>query len=175
VNYLGPFVLTKLLVPMLQRGAPSRVVNVTSWFERFGRLDVANLALRRRYNGDRAYMQSKLAILLFTKTLATRLAGLGITANCVDPGLVATDLLRARWWWRTRALAPLWRAIFLTPEEGAQAAVFAACSPTLEGVSGVCVDRRGRIMTTSSLSRNEALGEALWEATEAMVNVESAA
>jgi NAD(P)-dependent dehydrogenase (short-subunit alcohol dehydrogenase family) len=169
VNYLGPFVLTKLLLPLLQRGAPARVINVTSWFERFGRLDLADLELTRRYSGDRAYMQSKIAIVLFTNTLAKRLSAMRITANCVDPGLVATDLLRARWWWRTPLLAPLWRLIFLTPEQGAQAALFAASSPSLESVTGVCIDRQGRTMTTSTPSRNEALGEALWHATEAMV------
>src|SRR3712207_2438863 len=145
VNHLGPFLLTNLLLPLLRAGAPSRVVNVTSWFERFGRIDFDDLhARRRRYGPLRAYYQSKLANALFTYELAERLAGTGVTANCVDPGLVATDLLRDRVWWSPRPLRPLWRAVLRSPADAARAAVHAAVAPELAHVSGRCFAARAR-------------------------------
>ena len=97
VNHLGPFLLTNLLLPQLRGGAPSRIVNVTSWFERFGRIEFDDICgTEGRYGPLRAYYQSKLANALFTYELADRLADTGITVNCVDPGLAATDLLRDR-------------------------------------------------------------------------------
>ena len=93
VNHLAPFLLTRELLPALRRGAPdrgSRVVTVVSMFERFGRIAFDDLQGARRWIGPFAYTQSKLANVLFTYELAERLAGTGITANCVDPGLVAS-------------------------------------------------------------------------------------
>ena len=95
VNHLAPFLLTALLLPGLSRGAPSRIVNVASVFAHFGRMELEDLMFeRRRYTSTRAYNQSKLANMMYTSELAARLEGSAITANCVSPGLVATDLLR---------------------------------------------------------------------------------
>jgi NAD(P)-dependent dehydrogenase (short-subunit alcohol dehydrogenase family) len=162
VNHLAPFLLTQSLLPALRAGAPSRVVNVSSELERWGRIDFGDLQGERRYNGTRAYLQSKLANVLFTYALAERLAGTGVTANCVYPGLAATDLLRDRWWWRAPWLRPLWRVLFLTPDEGAQAAVWAATAPEISDVSGACFARSRRRIRTSRRSRDAALAAQLW-------------
>jgi len=162
VNHLAPFLLTGLLLPSLRRGAPSRVVTVTSEFERFGRIRFDDLQGARRYWGTLAYTQSKLANVLFTYGLAARLEGTGVTANCVYPGLVATDLLRDRAWWSPRWLRPLWATIFLSPEQGARASLYAASSPQVEGASGRCYDRRGRSVRTSRRSYDVAARERLW-------------
>jgi len=166
VNHLAPFLLTNLLLPALRRGASSgrstRVVTVTSEFERFGRIAFDDLQGARRYWGTLAYTQSKLANVLFTYELARRLDGTGVTANCVYPGLVATDLLRDRPWWSPRWLRPLWTALFLSPEEGAHASVHAASAPELDGVTGRCFDRRGRTVRTSRRSYDAAARERLW-------------
>ena len=132
VNHLGPFLLTRLLEPMLRAGAPSRVVVVTSIFERMGRIHFQDLQLERGYNAIRAYTQSKLANILFTYALAERLKGAGVTVNCVHPGLVATDLMRdlPRW------VRAIYEPFLSTPERAAAAIVRLASAPELSTVTG---------------------------------------
>lgn len=164
VNHLGPFLLTNLLLPQLRAGAPSRVVNVTSWFERFGRIAFDDIrGSQRRYGPLRAYYQSKLANALFTYELADRVAGTGITVNSVDPGLAATDLLRDRMWWSPRWLQTVWRTLLLTPDRGARAAIHAASAPELERVSGLCFGTGGRSKRTSRGSHDLGVRKRLWE------------
>lgn len=173
VNHLGPFLLTNALLPLLRRGAgegggDARVVTVTSEFERFGRIAFDDLQGARRYVGLLAYTQSKLANVLFTYELAARLAGTGVTANCVYPGLVATDLMRDRLWWSPRWLRALWGRVLLSPEEGARASVYAASAPALAGVTGKCFDRRGRAVRTSRRSYDVTAQKRLWRASEVL-------
>ena len=169
VNHLAPFLLTRLLLPALHRGGArgraARVVTVASLFERFGRIRIDDLQGARRYSGLAAYAQSKLANVLFTRALATRLDG-AVTATCADPGLAATDLLRDHLYYRIGVLRGLWQRFLLTPESGARAAVIAGTSPALEGVSGECISRRGRVIRTSRRSRDRALAERLWTMSE---------
>ena len=175
VNHLGPFLLTNLLLPLLRAGAPARIVNVTSWFERFGRIDVDDLhAERKRYSALAAYYQSKLANALFTYELADRLAGSGVTANCVDPGLVATDLLRDRGWWSPRWLQPVWRMFLLSPDRGARAAIHAAAAPELAGVTGRCFATGGQAKRTSLRSRDLTMRKRLWDASAALTGLDDA-
>ncbi|MDB4882485.1 MAG: short-chain dehydrogenase/reductase [Gemmatimonadetes bacterium] len=174
VNHLAPFLLTHELLPLLRRGAAeggARVVAVTSMFERFGRIAFDDPQGERRWVGPLAYAQSKLANVLFTNELAARLAGSGITANCVDPGLVATDLMREHVLFRPRWLQAVWSRVLSTPERGARAAIHAASAPELATVSGRCLDRRGRMIRTSRQSRNPATRERLWELSERLTGV----
>jgi retinol dehydrogenase 12 len=170
VNVLAPFVLTQELLPALRRGAPSRVVNVTSLFARLASIDFDDLEGARRYSGDRAYLQSKLALVLLTQRFAERVRGTGVTPLCVDPGLAVTDLLRERWWWRARWLRPLWNRLFLTPEEAARGTVMAVASPALADAGGRWVDRRGRDVHLRSRWRDPAIAERLWRACEHLTN-----
>jgi NAD(P)-dependent dehydrogenase (short-subunit alcohol dehydrogenase family) len=172
VNHLAPFLLTSLLLPALRRGAAdggARVVTVSSVFERLGRIDFDDLQGERRWIGLRAYTQSKLANVLFTYELAARLAGTGVTASCVYPGLVATDLMRDHAWWSPRWLRALWGRVLLAPEAGARASVYAAAAPELAGITGQCFDGRGRRIRTSRRSRDAAARERLWRASEELI------
>jgi NAD(P)-dependent dehydrogenase (short-subunit alcohol dehydrogenase family) len=166
VNHLAPFLLTHELLPMLRRGAVekgARIVTVISMFERFGRIAFHDLQGERSWIGPLAYTQSKLANVLFTYELASRLGGTGITANCVDPGLVATDLMREHVLFRPRWLKAVWGRVLSTPERGARTAIYAASAPELQMVTAQCFDRRGRPMRTSRQSHNVATRERLWK------------
>jgi NAD(P)-dependent dehydrogenase (short-subunit alcohol dehydrogenase family) len=175
VNHLAPFLLTRELLPVLRLGAReggARVVSVASMFERFGRIAFDDVQGRRLWIGPLTYAQSKLANVLFTYELAARLAGSGITANCVDPGLVATDLMREHVLFRPRWLKAVWGRVLSTPEKGARAAVYAASAPELATVTGKCFDRYGHTIRTSFQSRNPTTRERLWALSEQLTGVQ---
>src|SRR5215210_5786673 len=92
VNHLAYFLLTNLLLDVLKDSAPSRIVNVASGEQRNATIDFDELQGEKGYKGAKAYSQSKLANVLFTYELARRLEGTGITANCLHPGVVGTNL-----------------------------------------------------------------------------------
>lgn len=163
VNHLAPFLLTGLLAAPLERGAPSRVVNVASVFAHFARLALDDLQFeRRRYDATRAYNQSKLATVMVTLELAERLAGTGVTANCVFPGLVATDLLREHWWFAASWLRPLWRRLLASPRQAASRVVQVATSPALAAVSGRCFAGSARPAAIPRAARDREVRRRLW-------------
>lgn len=143
-NHLGHFLLTEQLLPALRKGAPSRVVNVSSCFHdrangREGRIDFDDLHFERRpYDGWTAYAQSKLANVLHAKELARRLAGEGVTAASVHPGWVRTNLIRHSMpVWAQNLLSPLLRLVgLIEPWEGAQSTLYALLAPEVEAASG---------------------------------------
>src|ERR1700690_386777 len=91
LNQLGYFLFTALLLDLLKASAPARIVNVASEAETMGELNFGDLMGEKRYGGLRAYGVSKRANIIFTYELAQRLAGTGVTANCVHPGGVRTN------------------------------------------------------------------------------------
>ncbi|MFM8559120.1 MAG: SDR family oxidoreductase [bacterium] len=140
-NHLGHFLLTELLLPALQRGAPARVVNLSSCYHdqaqgREGRLHFDDLHFENRpYDGWSAYAQSKLANLLHARHLARRVADSGVTAVSVHPGWVRTQLIRHSLpvWAQDTLLKPLLRmGGMLEPWEGAQTTLYAVLSPEVE-------------------------------------------
>jgi len=127
--------LTKLLLDVLKASAPSRIVNVASGDHSNGTIDFDNLQGEKEYKGPKAYSQSKLATVLFTYELARRLEGTGVTANCLHPGVVGTNLgsgVSGVFGFMVRALTPLMKS----PEKGAETSVYLASSPEVEGLSG---------------------------------------
>lgn len=94
VNHMGHFLLTNLLLDLIQKSAPSRIVNVSSLAHTRGEIKVADLNSEQSYDSGKAYSQSKLANVLFTRELAKRLAGTHVTVNALHPGVVHTELGR---------------------------------------------------------------------------------
>jgi retinol dehydrogenase 12 len=131
VNHLAPFLLTHLLLDRLRASAPARIVTVSSDAHRHGGFRRDDLQMARRYRGLRQYANTKLYNLLFTRELARRLEGSGVTANAMHPGPVATELVFGGF--GPLRLARRW---LRTPEHGARTVVFLAASPEVEGVSG---------------------------------------
>lgn len=139
VNHIGHFLLTRLLLERLKRSAPARIINLTStlhWIAMSG-LDFDDLQAERSYDGLLAYARSKLANIHFTRELARRLDGSGITVNSLCPGLVATDYAGAVGTTGFIHLAAqIARPFSLTTAAGAHSPVYLASSPDVECVSG---------------------------------------
>ncbi|MFL5894902.1 MAG: SDR family NAD(P)-dependent oxidoreductase, partial [Thermoleophilaceae bacterium] len=129
VNYLAGFALTLRLLPLLRRSAPARVVNVASLGQ--APIDFGDVMLERRYDGSRAYAQSKLAQIMFGIELAERVAGGGITVNSLHPGTYMPTKI---------VLEQVGRSVD-SLESGVEATLRLATSPELEGVTGRFFDR----------------------------------
>jgi NAD(P)-dependent dehydrogenase (short-subunit alcohol dehydrogenase family) len=166
VNYLAMFQLTLRLLPLLLAGAPARIVNVSSDTHRIARLDLDDLELRRRYGMLRAYGRSKLAIVLFTRELARRLAGSGVSCNAVDPGPVCSNIGSDNPGLAYRLVGPLIRALFPSPERAARLAIELVASPALDGRS--CEYWRLGKPRRPSVAGESALAPRLWERSEAL-------
>jgi len=167
VNHMAPFLLTMELRNLLEASAPARVVTVASDAHRGARLDLEDPAAERGYNGWKAYCHSKLANILFTRELARRLEGTGVTANCLHPGVVATGFA-ARGPWFLRAFFAVARLFLLSPEKGARTIVYLASSAEVEGVSGGYFERC-RASTPSNEALDDAASERLWGASEELI------
>ena len=172
VNHLAPFLLTNLLLDKLMKPGPARVVNVASRAHRNQELDFDDLMSEHDYRVMRTYGRSKLANILFTRTLANRLAGSNVTANSLHPGLVATGI------GQTNALARLgWKLIVLlrggiSLEEGAKTSVYLATSPEVAGLSsGYYVKCRPAQLQTRSEAVSDAVGERLWKVSAELVGL----
>ncbi len=161
VNHLAPFLLTNLLLDVLKASAPARIINVTSSGERSGTINFDDLQGEGRYRGFRAYNQSKLAMVLFTYELARRLEGTGVTANCVHPGVVVTNLGRGTSG-SFGLLLGLMRPFFSSPEKGAETSIYLASSPEVEGVSGKYFAKKAEARS-SERSYDEATARRLWQ------------
>jgi NAD(P)-dependent dehydrogenase (short-subunit alcohol dehydrogenase family) len=158
INHLGYFLVTNLLLDLLRKSAPSRIVNVASAAHKFGKLDINGWATGRDYSAFGAYANSKLANVLFTYELARRIKGTGVTANCLHPGAVGTNLFRGL----PKFLQTLIRLVTIGTERGARTSIYLASSDDVEGVTGKYF-ARSRQQESSEASRNEEAARALWQ------------
>ena len=166
VNLVAPFLLTALLLGLLRTSAPSRVVNVSSESHRDARIDLDDLQfVRRRYGMLRAYGQSKLGLNLFTVELARRLAGTGVTANALHPGVVATSIVDDNPLMRLGSR--LVRPFMLSPRDGARTTIHLASSPDAAGVSGAYFIR-SRGARQDPAADDPDLAARLWSALETL-------
>jgi len=164
-NHLGPFLLTRLLLDRID--SPGRIINVASRVHYRGTLDLDRVAnAKARFNPMAAYAQSKLANVLHAFALARRLAGTQVTANCLHPGVVATNLL-PRW---LRAIKPLLSPALLDVERGAKTTLYLALSPDMAGTSGRYFDEHQIAQPASAAADSVLLQEALWAVSERWVN-----
>ncbi|KAM9477882.1 retinol dehydrogenase 12 [Clarias gariepinus] len=134
VNHLGHFLLTYLLIGVLKRSAPSRIIVVSSLAHYFGWIRFHDLHSQGSYNSGLAYCQSKLANVLFTKELARKLAELNVTVNSVHPGTVRSDLVRHST--VMSLMFALFSTFLKTAQEGAQTSIYCAVAEELHSVTG---------------------------------------
>ena len=164
VNHLGPFLFTNQMLPQLRAATDARIVTLTSQFARVGRVRPADIGTPRASSGLRAYLDTKLANMLFTIELARRLEGTRVVAACIHPGLVATDLMRAwpRWIRRT------WEWTLRTPESGAAPVVGIAVSKSNESGAYFVRWRRAGYPRRA---RDPRLAQELWAESERLVGL----
>ena len=169
-NHLGPFLLTNLLLPLLKASAPSRIVNVASDAHRMGKLRLDVLDRPRGYGiiGMPGYGETKIMNILFTRELARRLEGTGVTVNSLHPGSVNTNLGEP-----PKAIKRLLGPFFRTPEEGARTSLFLATDPSVEGVTGQYFANSKRADgKLSKQARDDELAAELWRRSEALVGLD---
>lgn len=171
VNHLAPFLLTNLLLDRLQESAPARVVTVASDAHRGNVIDFEDVSATGGYSSWRAYGASKLANILFTGELARRLDGSGVTATCLHPGVVRTGFGR-----RGPSFIRLWfklaGSFLLTPEKGADTAVWLAASPEVEGQSGGYYEKR-LLSQPSQAARDPESAARLWQLSLALTGLKT--
>jgi NAD(P)-dependent dehydrogenase (short-subunit alcohol dehydrogenase family) len=170
LNHMAYFVLTEVLRENLIASAPARIVSTSSTAHHGARLDFSDLQNAKNYHGFSVYGRSKLANILFTRELARRLAGTGVTANCLHPGAVATRFGDSSGGWFGR-LVPLLRLFFISPEKGADTIIYLASSPEVANRTGAYFVKR-QITGPSAAARDDVAAKRLWEASEALAGAQ---
>jgi len=171
VNHLGYFLLTNLLLDLVVKSAPARVVTVASVGHRRGTLDFEDLGFERGgYSIMRAYSRSKLANILFANELARRRAGSGVTSNSLHPGSVDTNIWSGAPLWAKPIIQVLLRPFFISAEKGGERIVQLAASPELEGVTGKYFED-GKVVDPAPLARDASLATRLWDVSARMVGL----
>ncbi|XP_062377832.1 retinol dehydrogenase 12-like [Sardina pilchardus] len=150
VNYLGHFFLTFLLLDLLKSSAPSRVINLASIAHLIGKINFEDVNSEKTYHATRAYAQSKLATILFSRELARRVDGSGITVCAVDPGKVSTEIIR-HLRWSLQFFLRTFSYFLKTPAEGAYTTLYCAVTPDIQ--SGGYY--RNCALTTGSVAAND--------------------
>jgi NAD(P)-dependent dehydrogenase (short-subunit alcohol dehydrogenase family) len=165
VNHLAYFLLTELLLERLTASAPARIVNVASDAHKFTKgIDFDDLGHEKSYSWIPVYGQSKLANVLFTRELARRLEGTGVTVNSLHPGAVATGLGKNNGRLAT-FLIKLLSPFFRSPERGAETSVYLATDPAVANVSGRYF-AKCREARPSAAASDVAVARRLWEVSE---------
>lgn len=169
VNHMGHFLLTYLLMDLIKKSAPARIINVSSMAHLVGSINLEDINSEKSYDKSRAYSQSKLANVLFTRSLAKRLEGTGVTAYSLHPGVVQTDL------WRhlngpQQALMKVVSPFTKSSTQGAQTSIYCAVEPSLENESGGyysdCAPAK-----CSAKAQNDDLAQRLWELSCQMLSI----
>jgi NAD(P)-dependent dehydrogenase (short-subunit alcohol dehydrogenase family) len=169
VNHLSYFVLTNLLLDILKSSTPARIVNVSSNSHYGKPLNFDDLQLKRWYHFLKAYGRSKMANVLFTYALASRLEGTGVTANALHPGFVHTEMGKdngslVRW------LYPLITRKAIPVEEGAENSIYMASSTEVEGVTGKYFVKR-KSVDSDPASYDVDAQQRLWEISAALTGL----
>ncbi|XP_032675282.1 retinol dehydrogenase 14 [Odontomachus brunneus] len=169
-NHFGPFLLTHLLIDLLKRSKPSRVVVVASELYRLARLNLNNINPTSTFPAYLYYV-SKYANIVFTLELARRLEGTGVMANCLHPGLVDSGIWRSVPAPLSWCLNLLIKTFFKTPKQGAQTTIHLAVAEELNGISGKyfmdCA-----VHGLSTAVKDPAKGKKLWELSEPLVKLQ---
>ena len=167
VNHIGHFLLTLRLLDLMGQG--SRIIVVASGAHKVGKIHFEDHNLRNCFHVVKAYSQSKLANVLFTRELAVRVKARGILVNCCHPGAVATSMGIDRITGFGSSITGLLKHIFLTPEEGAKTAIYLATSSEGGKVTGKYF-YRCRMSATSKAAKSRKIAKQLFELSEKLTD-----
>jgi NAD(P)-dependent dehydrogenase (short-subunit alcohol dehydrogenase family) len=167
LNHMSYFVITQLLRPRLAEG--SRVVSTASDAHKGATLDFADLQSSRHYGGFAVYGRSKLCNILFTRELARRMEGTGVTANCLHPGFVASRFGDRSGGILSFAIRAA-KNFALTPEQGAETIIHLASSPDIGEVSGRYFVKC-KPATPTREAQNDADAKRLWDASAELAGI----
>lgn len=175
-NHLNYFMMSLVFLDLLEKGArdtgqPSRIVNVASEAHRTVRAETLDWQTELGpYHPMRVYGLSKLANILFTKTLAAKLNPTEITVNCLHPGVVRTGFGTQSNWGFLGILFNLFRPFYISPNKGARTSIYLACDDNVVNTTG-CYFKKCRQAKTSSLAFNEKMAKSLWETSQALTGL----
>jgi NAD(P)-dependent dehydrogenase (short-subunit alcohol dehydrogenase family) len=159
-NYLAPFLMTNLLLDILKKSSPSRIINVTSGMH-YGTINFDDIEFKQKFSGAKAYRQSKLGLILYTRLLAKKLEGIGVTVNCVHPGMNKTDLGRDAGGFSQM----IFKLMGKDPEIGAETSIYLTSSPCVENITGEYFAKK-KIKRSSKESYDMDLAKKLWDVSE---------
>lgn len=173
VNHLGHFLLTNCLLDLLKKSSPSRIVNVSSLAHERGQIYFDDINQEKDYRPWKSYGQSKLANVLFTRELAKKLQGTGVTTYSLHPGVIRTEL--GRHFWPT---IPLWKRVVYTPlmflikspTEGAQTTIYCAVEESLQNESGLYYSDCA-LKTAAPQGLDDEAAKKLWDVSASMVGL----
>src|ERR1700761_6959493 len=161
-NHMSYFVVTDILLPRLKATPGARIVSTASDAHKAGKPDFDNLQSEKSYSTFRAYGTSKLENILFTRELARRLDGSGVTANSLHPGGVATRFGSNNSGWLAAVFGVAIKLVGISPEEGARTIIYLASSPDVAGKTGGYYYKNA-LSVPSPAAQNDADARRLWD------------
>tara|TARA_B100000482_G_scaffold41338_1_gene26613 strand:+ start:94 stop:942 length:849 start_codon:yes stop_codon:yes gene_type:complete len=168
LNHLGYFLMTKKLLPLVEKSDYKRIVNVSSSAHYGIDFEFDNMNGEKNYSGFDVYKRSKLANVMFTYELAKRIEGTGITANCLHPGFVSTNFGKNNnFLWRNVIRVAMWLTA-ISVKDGAKTSIHLACSDEVKDITGRFF-ANSQIKKGSSKAKNEEHNRKLWELSEEFV------
>ena len=168
LNHLGYFLMTKKLLPLVEKSDYKRIVNVSSSAHYGIDFEFDNMNGEKKYSGFDTYKKSKLANVMFTYELAKRVKDKGITANCLHPGFVSTNFGKNNnFLWRNVIRVAMWLTA-ISVKDGAKTSIHLACSDEVKDITGRFF-AASKVKKGSSKAKNEEHNRKLWELSEEAV------